>query len=123
MFAARRFATGAAAKSLPFTPTRSFQRTARAWVRVGDSLPDVDLVENSPGNKVNLAKELKGKGVVIGVPAAFSKSARGEANGAGADIAAAGPACSATHIPAYVEHAKLKDAGEVFVVSVNDPFV
>lgn len=35
-------------------------------------MPDVDLVEGSPGNKVNLARELKGKGLVIGVPAAFS---------------------------------------------------
>lgn len=42
-------------------------------VKVGDRVPDLDvLVENSPGNKVNLAKELKGKGLIIGVPAAFS---------------------------------------------------
>ena len=41
-------------------------------VKVGDSIPDVDLYENSPGTKVNLHKELKGKGLIIGVPAAFS---------------------------------------------------
>jgi 2-Cys peroxiredoxin 5 len=35
-------------------------------VNVGDKLPDVELVEGSPGNKVNLAKELTGKGVIIG---------------------------------------------------------
>ena len=105
MFAARRLPARAAARPLPWTATRSFQSTAPAWVNVGDKLPDVDLMEDSPGNKVNLAKELKGKGVVIGVPAAFS------------------PSCSAKHIPGYVNHAKLKDAGEVFVVSVNDPFV
>jgi 2-Cys peroxiredoxin 5 len=65
----------------------------------------LDLVEDSPGNKVNLANELKGKGVIIGVPAAFS------------------PACSASHIPGFINHPKLKEAGQVFVVAVNDPFV
>jgi 2-Cys peroxiredoxin 5 len=74
-------------------------------VNVGDAVPNVDLVENSPGNKVNLAKELSGKGVIVGVPAAFS------------------PACSSSHIPGYINHPKLKDAGNVFVVSVNDSFV
>lgn len=34
-----------------------------------------------------------------------------------------GPACSAAHVPGYINHPKLKDAGKVFVVSVNDPFV
>ncbi len=42
---------------------------------------------------------------VIGVPAAFS------------------PGCSDTHIPGYLASDKLKDAGKVFVVSVNDAFV
>ncbi len=75
-------------------------------VKVGDSIPNVDLFEDSPGNKVNLAKELSsGKGVIIGVPAAFS------------------PSCSDTHIPGYIASDKLKSAGKVFVVSVNDPFV
>lgn len=40
-----------------------------------------------------------------GVPAAFS------------------PSCSENHIPGYINSSKLKDAGKVFVVSVNDPFV
>jgi len=74
-------------------------------VKAGDKLPDIDLVEGSPGNKVNLSKELTGKGVIVGVPAAFS------------------PTCSDSHVPGYVSHSKLKDAGQVFVVSVNDPFV
>ena len=53
---------------------RQFHSTARAFVQVGDRIPDLDvLVEDSPGNKVNLSKELKGKGLIIGVPAAFSK--------------------------------------------------
>ena len=43
-------------------------------VKVGDSIPDFDLVEASPADKVNLHAELStGKGVIVGVPAAFSK--------------------------------------------------
>jgi hypothetical protein len=41
-------------------------------VKAGDSIPDVELTEGNPGNKVNLSKEL-GSGLIIGVPAAFSK--------------------------------------------------
>ena len=42
-------------------------------VKVGDSIPDVDLQETKPGNNVNLSKELaSGNGIIIGVPAAFS---------------------------------------------------
>ncbi|KAL9100032.1 MAG: hypothetical protein Q9163_004549 [Psora crenata] len=74
-------------------------------VKAGDAIPSIELFENTPGTKVDLSKELKGKGLIIGVPAAFS------------------PSCSATHIPGYVSHAGTKDAGQVFVVSVNDPFV
>jgi len=74
-------------------------------VQTGDSIPNVDLVENGPGDKVNLASELTGKGLIIGVPAAFS------------------PTCSDSHIPNYLSHPNLKDAGKVFVIAVNDPFV
>ena len=42
-------------------------------VKAGDQIPDVELTEDSPGNKVNLHKSLTGKGVIIGVPAAFSE--------------------------------------------------
>ena len=46
---------------------RLFHASAPAWVKAGDKLPNLDLVEGSPGNKVNLAKELgNGKGVIIG---------------------------------------------------------
>lgn len=70
MFAARRLT---ASTPRVFTQRALFHKTAAAFVQKGDSIPDLDvLVENSPGNKVNLAKELQGKGVVIGVPAAFS---------------------------------------------------
>tara|TARA_R110002003_G_scaffold104_35_gene8514 strand:+ start:18571 stop:19149 length:579 start_codon:yes stop_codon:yes gene_type:complete len=47
---------------------RLFHASAPAFVKVGDKLPDVELVENSPGNKVSLAKELTGKGLIIGEP-------------------------------------------------------
>ncbi|KAI9372053.1 Redoxin [Aspergillus egyptiacus] len=103
MFAARRLTT-----SVPraLSQRALFHNTTPAFVQKGDPIPDLDvLVENSPGNKINLAKELKGKGLIIGVPAAYS------------------PACSSTHIPGYISHPKLKEAGQAFVVSVNDPFV
>ncbi|KAL2865561.1 peroxiredoxin family protein [Aspergillus lucknowensis] len=103
MFAPRRLTTSV---SRALSQRALFHNTAAAFVRKGDSIPDLDvLVENSPGNRVNLAKELKGKGVIIGVPAAFS------------------PACSSTHVPGYIKHPKLKESGQVFVVAVNDPFV
>ncbi|KAK4498203.1 hypothetical protein PRZ48_010860 [Zasmidium cellare] len=74
-------------------------------VQAGDSIPEIELFEG-PETKVNLAKELaSGKGVIVGVPAAFS------------------PSCSARHVPEYINSKKLKDAGKVYVVSVNDPFV
>ncbi|KAF1985381.1 AhpC/TSA family protein [Aulographum hederae CBS 113979] len=106
---ARRSAVRAAAAPIrtPTAPRVSlFHSTAPNWVKKGDAIPSVELMEGSPGNKVNLAEELKGgKGVIVGVPAAFS------------------PSCSATHVPGYINSAKLKDAGKVFVVSVNDAFV
>ncbi|KAL1609609.1 hypothetical protein SLS59_001116 [Nothophoma quercina] len=96
-----------AARQLPLARSiagrRLFHASAPAFVKVGDKLPNVELMENSPGNKVNLAEELKtGKGLII---AAYS------------------PACSENHIPGYINSAKLKDAGRVFVVSANDAFV
>lgn len=54
---------------------RTFHATPRVLVKVGDAVPDVQLMEGSPGNKVNLAEELKtGKGLIVGVPAAYSMS-------------------------------------------------
>ncbi|EEA23824.1 hypothetical protein TMatcc_006897 [Talaromyces marneffei ATCC 18224] len=103
MLAARRF-TAAVPRTLG-AQSPLFHSTRPAFVKVGDAIPNVDLVEDSPGNKVNLSKELTGNGVIIGVPAAFS------------------PACSSTHVPGYINHPALKNAGKVFVVSVNDPFV
>jgi len=83
---------------------RSFHRSGILSVKAGDAFPDVELMEDSPGNKVSLAKLLNkhSKALVVGVPAAFS------------------PACSATHVPGYI---KAKSGMPTYVVSVNDPFV
>lgn len=56
-----------------FTAARSFHSTRPAFVKVGDSIPHLELTEGSPGNKVNLAQELSSAdGLIIGVPGAFS---------------------------------------------------
>ncbi|KAI5863890.1 Redoxin-domain-containing protein [Durotheca rogersii] len=81
---------------------------ARAVVQPGDALPDLAVLhEGSPGTRVSLGRELGPgrRGLVVGVPAAFSG------------------ACSQTHVPGYLRHPRLRDAGRVFVVSVNDAFV
>jgi len=97
----RRFALNAA------RPVRSFHSSTRSFIKVGDKLPNLDnvLFENSPGNQVDLSEFTKGKALIIGVPAAFS------------------PSCSNSHVPGYINHKALKNAGNVFVVAVNDPFV
>ena len=96
-----------AAFARPAPLARNFHATARAAVKVGDEVPNVDgLMESSPGNKVNLAEEFKSaNGYIVGVPGAFTGT------------------CSSVHIPSYINHPNLKKAGQVFVVSVNDPFV
>ncbi|KAI0206663.1 AhpC/TSA family protein [Astrocystis sublimbata] len=93
-------------------PSRAafFHSTPRAFVQAGDAVPDIELHEDSPGNKVSLAKQYASgiaNGVVVGVPAAFSG------------------ACSQKHVPSYINHPKVRahEAGQVFVVSVNDAFV
>jgi 2-Cys peroxiredoxin 5 len=87
---------------------RSFQTTRPAFISVGDKIPALDvLMEDTPGSKVDLAREIETKGdaLIIGVPAAFSGS------------------CSAVHVPSYINHPKTKDFPVVAVVSVNDVFV
>ena len=122
-------------------------------VKAGDSIPDIELTEGNPGNKVNLSKEL-GSGLIIGVPAAFSKCPANsrlvalsfvqpqQQSYSDQSVLALlpsvlrllksavplltnilGPTCSDSHVPSYITHPKLKDAGKVFVVSVNDAFV
>jgi hypothetical protein len=64
MFAARQLSL-----ARPIAGRRLFHATAPTLVKVGDKLPNVELMENSPGNKVNIAEELKsGKGLIIGKP-------------------------------------------------------
>ncbi|XP_067009738.1 peroxiredoxin-5, mitochondrial [Anabrus simplex] len=78
-------------------------------IKVGEKIPSVDLFENNPTNKVNIAQLCAGKKVVIfAVPGAFT------------------PGCSKTHLPGYVAQAdemKKKGVAEIICVSVNDPFV
>lgn len=54
--------------------SRTFHSSPRALVKVGDAIPDLNvLAEGSPGNKINMAEEVRGgKALIIGVPAAFS---------------------------------------------------
>jgi len=87
-------------------------RTATALnmpIKVGDKIPDVELFEGTPGNKVSAATLFAGKkGVLFAVPGAFT------------------PGCSKTHLPGYVEKAEeltSKGAEVIACVSVNDPFV
>ncbi|KAI1468351.1 AhpC/TSA family protein [Daldinia caldariorum] len=105
--APRAFAAPASSLSPSLSSTRAFHATARACIKVGEPIPDIEVLhEGSPGNKVNLAREFeKADGVIVGVPAAFSG------------------ACSEKHVPSYIQSPKLRDAGSVFVVSVNDAFV
>lgn len=105
--ATRRVAVAATAAH-PLPRVSQFHSTARAFVKAGDPLPDTDaLMENTPGQRVNLAEEAKkyNNMLLIGVPAAFS------------------PACSATHVPGYASHPRLGEFELVGVVSVNDVFV
>ena len=77
--ALRSLAAPTAAPARRLVPAAAFPGTARARVQAGDALPDVDLAENAPDNKVNLKKELgpgSGRAVIVGVPAAFSKLVR-----------------------------------------------
>ena len=65
MFAARPLARRAF--PLAASSRRLFHASAPAYVQIGDKIPDVELHEGSPGNKVKIADELKtGKGLIIG---------------------------------------------------------
>ncbi|XP_018326716.1 peroxiredoxin-5, mitochondrial [Agrilus planipennis] len=90
---------------------RFFQSTisSKMPVKVGDSVPNVDLYEDNPTNKVNIANLSSGKKIILfAVPGAFT------------------PGCSKTHLPGYLklsEELKQKGINEIVCVSVNDPFV
>merc|ERR1712110_1141641 len=95
----------------PFRILRSFSSSSRnmAPIQVGDAIPSVDLFEGAPDKKVNLAEECaSGKHIIFGVPGAFT------------------PTCSKSHVPGFVarfDELKGKGVGQIFCVSVNDPFV
>ncbi|KAM9450425.1 peroxiredoxin-5, mitochondrial [Clarias gariepinus] len=78
-------------------------------IKVGDSLPAVEVQEGEPGNKISISQLFKGKkGVLFAVPGAFT------------------PGCSKTHLPSFVagvEKLRSKGVQEVACVSVNDVFV
>lgn len=80
-----------------------------APIKVGDSLPSVDLFEGNPGNKVNTKDAYgKGKHLIVGVPGAFT------------------PTCTKDHMPTFVtdyDKIKAKGVDSITCVAVNDPFV
>lgn len=88
---------------------RSFATSKMVQIKAGDKIPSVDLYEDSPANKVNIADLCANKKVVLfAVPGAFT------------------PGCSKTHLPGYIEKAdsiKSSDVAEIVCVSVNDAFV
>ncbi|KAL2129479.1 hypothetical protein VTI74DRAFT_7688 [Chaetomium olivicolor] len=108
MFRLRPLTSPLRATTQRLAAARSFTTTPRVLIKAGDPLPDTDaLMENSPGQRVNLAEEAQkvNNMLLIGVPAAFS------------------PACSGRHVPGYVTHPRIKEFEMVGVVSVNDVFV
>ncbi|XP_030637299.1 peroxiredoxin-5, mitochondrial [Chanos chanos] len=78
-------------------------------IKVGESLPAVEVQEGDPGTKVSMDQLFKGKkGVLFAVPGAFT------------------PGCSKTHLPGFVQQAgelRSKGVQEVACISVNDAFV
>ncbi|RPA98800.1 Redoxin [Choiromyces venosus 120613-1] len=106
MLSLLRFQTAAlpTARRLSTTSIRGFHASPLAYIKVGDLVPNVQLREDTPGQKVSIAEELKGikKALILGVPGAFS------------------PACSAAHIAKYI---KAKVDVPTYVVAINDPFV
>lgn len=105
----RRFVSAGGGSSLNYL-LRGFHVSSQNMViAVGDKVPAVDLFEDTPANKVNLAKIAAGKKVIVfAVPGAFT------------------PGCSKTHLPGYIQRAgelKSKGIAEIFCIAVNDPFV
>jgi 2-Cys peroxiredoxin 5 len=119
---------------------------AKMVIKAGDSIPKSSLQEKAPNDQVNLAEEIgSGNALIIGVSSAFlSKSNHSwvheltwwyrfqlrsvckkswSRNDKIRLTLPPGPACSDQHIPGYLASPKIKDAGKVFVVSVNDAFV
>ncbi|XP_046582431.1 LOW QUALITY PROTEIN: peroxiredoxin-5, mitochondrial-like [Haliotis rubra] len=101
-----------AISTLPRAVTGRYLSTTAALnmpIKEGDKLPEVDLFEGNPHNKVN-TKDLFGKGkiVIFAVPGAFT------------------PTCSETHAPGFIKNIpdlKKKGVTAVVCIAVNDPFV
>ncbi|XP_059913756.1 peroxiredoxin-5, mitochondrial isoform X1 [Gadus macrocephalus] len=78
-------------------------------IKVGESLPAVEVHEGDPGTKVSMDQLFKGKkGLLFAVPGAFT------------------PGCSKTHLPGFVQQAaelRAKGVEEVACIAVNDAFV
>ncbi|ESO90082.1 hypothetical protein LOTGIDRAFT_233896 [Lottia gigantea] len=81
----------------------------QSFLKIGDSLPDIKLYQDTPDNGISAKELYKGKkGVLFSVVGAFT------------------PGCTHAHIPEYLESAdKFKEEGYDLIgcVSVNDPFV
>ena len=81
----------------------------RVFMKAGESLPSVHVFEGTPKNAVDIREVFgKGKGILIGVPGAFT------------------PGCHATHIPSFLKDfdaLKKKGVQTVACVAVNDVFV
>jgi len=88
---------------------RKFQAFSTMPLKVGDKLPSVNLFENAPDKKVNIAELCAGKkAVIFALPGAFT------------------PGCSKTHLPGYIENfdnLKSKGVDIIACITVNDPFV
>jgi len=76
---------------------------------VGTRLPDVEVYENNPGNKLKITDLFAGKkGILIGVPGAFT------------------PTCSRSHLPGFIQNidtVRAKGYDVVACITVNDAFV
>jgi peroxiredoxin len=87
-------------------------------IKVGDTLPDVRLLEYS---------EVEGEGCSIGPnPVKVGEAAAGKTIALFGLPGAFTPTCSARHVPGYVEKAEeFRKAGvdEIWCVSVNDAYV
>ena len=67
-------------KDLPYVKRHQFS------FQEGAPIPSIELWENTPSDKVNIADLFKDKkGIIFGVPGAFT------------------PGCSKTHLPGYVQ--------------------
>ena len=87
----------------------TFPRVVQFSIKTGDTLPNKELMEGTPGNKVNIKELFSGKkGVLFAVPGAYT------------------PSCSNIHLPGYVKDFDMwKERGfnPIVCVSVNDAFV